>query len=93
MKDLKADLAHPSVLFRPEKEEVLYAYIDVVQLVVSLVLIQVDEGVQKPMYYVSKSLQDAEIRYFPLEKAILAINHATKKIPQYFQAHTVIVLT
>lgn len=56
MKDLKADLAHPSVLFRPEKEEVLYAYIDVVQLVVSLVLIQVDEGVQKPMYYVSKSL-------------------------------------
>lgn len=93
MKDLKAYLAHPSILFRLEKEEVLYAYIDVAQLVGSLVLTQVDEGVQKPMYYVSKSLQDAEIRYFSLEKDILAIIHATKKIPQYFQAHTVIVLT
>ena len=33
------------------------------------------------------------MRYLPLEKAILAIVHATQKLPHYFQAHTVIVLT
>ena len=33
------------------------------------------------------------MRYLPLEKAILAIVHATRKLPHYFQAHTVIVLT
>ena len=53
---MKAYLAHPPVLFRPEKEEVLYAYVAVVQHAVSLVLIRVDDEVQKSVYYVSKSL-------------------------------------
>ena len=92
-KELKAYLAHPLVLSRPEKEEVLYAYIAVTQHVVSLVLIWVDGGIQKPVYYVNKSLQKAEVRYLPFEKAILAVIHATKKVPYYFQAHMVIVLT
>lgn len=48
---------------------------------------------QKLVYYVSKSLQEAEVHYFPLEKAILAIVHATRKLPHYFQTHTVVVLT
>ncbi|XP_065621393.1 uncharacterized protein LOC136064079 [Quercus suber] len=33
------------------------------------------------------------IRYLPLEKAILAVVLRTQKLPYYFQAHTVIVLT
>ena len=58
-----------------------------------MVLIQVDDRVQRPVYYVSKSLHEAEIRYLPLEKVILAVVHATQKLPYYFQAHTVMVLT
>ena len=41
----------------------------------------------------SKSLHEAEVRYLPLEKAILAIVLGTHKLPHYFQAHTVVVLT
>ena len=41
----------------------------------------------------SKSLPKAKIRYLPLEKAILAVVHATRKLPHYFQVHTVMVLT
>ena len=41
----------------------------------------------------SKSLHEAEIRYLPLEKTILAVVHGTRKLPHYFQAHTVIILT
>ena len=41
----------------------------------------------------SKSLHKAEIRYLPLEKAILAVVHGTRKLPHYFQAHIVVVLT
>ena len=76
-----------------EEEEVLFAYIAVALHAVSLVLVRVDDGVQRPVYYVSKSLQEAEIRYLPLEKAILAVVHATQKLPHYFQAHIVVVLT
>ena len=52
-----------------------------------------EDGLQKPVYYVSKSLQEAEIRYLPLEKAILAIVQAMRKLPHYFQAHIMVVLT
>ena len=41
----------------------------------------------------SKSLHEAEVRYLPLEKAILAVVLGTRKLPHYFQAHTVVVLT
>ena len=41
----------------------------------------------------SKSLNEAKVRYLPLEKTILAVVHATRKLPHYFQTHTVVVLT
>ena len=52
-----------------------------------------DSGIQWPVYYVSKSINEAEVRYLPLEKAILAVVNATRKLPHYFQAHTVVVFT
>ena len=55
--DLKAYLAHPSILSRPEKEEILYAYIVVTPHAISLVLIRVEEGIQSLVYYVSKSFR------------------------------------
>ena len=77
----------------PLTDEVLFSYIVVASHVVSLVLIRIDNGVQRPVYYVRKSLQEAEICYLPLEKAILAVVHATRKLPHYFQAHTIFGLT
>ena len=41
----------------------------------------------------SKSLHETEIHYLPLEKAILVVVHGTRKLPHYFQAHTVVILT
>ena len=61
---------------RPKEDEVLFAYINVALHSVSLVMIQVDDGVQKSVYYVSKSLHKAE--------APLAMVHATQKLPHYF---------
>ena len=56
-------------------------------------LIRVDSYIQWPVYYVSKSLHEAEVHYLTLEKAILAVMHGTQKFPHYFQAHIVVVLT
>ena len=78
---------------KPEEEEVLFAYIVVASHAVSLVLIRVNDGVQRPIYYVSKSLHEANVRYLSLEKAILVVVHATRKLPHFFQAHTVVILT
>ena len=63
---------------KPDK--VLFAYIAIALYALSLVLIRIDCGVQRPVYYVSKSLHEAEVL-------------GTRKLPHYFQAHTVVVLT
>ena len=91
--NLKDYLSRPPIMSSPETDEVLFAYIAVAPHAVSLVLIRVDDGKQQPVYYMSKSLHDAEIRYLPLEKAILAMVHGTRKLLHYFQAYTVVILT
>ena len=74
---LKDYLSRPPIMSSLEVDEVLFAYIGVAPHAVSLVLIRVDSGVQRPFYYISKSLHEAEIRYLPLKKAILAVVQAT----------------
>ena len=91
--ELKRYLSHPPIMFSPVVDEILFAYIAIALYAISLMLIRVDSGIQRLVYYVSKSLNEAEVRYLPLEKTILAIVHATRKLPHYFQAHTVAILT
>ena len=90
---LKQYLSRPPIISSPVVDEVLFAYIAVAFYAISFVQIRVDSGIQRPVYYVSKSLNEAEVRYLPLEKAILSVVHATRKLPHYFQVHTVVVLT
>ena len=81
---LKEYLSRPPIMSSPMVDEVLFAYLAVAFPAVSFVLIRVDSGIQRPVYYVSKSLHEAEVHYLPLEKAILAVVHATiisKHIP------------
>ena len=90
---LKEYLSHLPIMSSPQMDEILFAYIVVAPHVVSLVLIWVDNGIQRLVYYVSKSLHETEVRYLPLEKAILVMVHGAQKLPHYFQAHMVVVLT
>ena len=86
-------LSHPPIMSSSEMDEILFAYIAVTLHAVSLVLIRVDNGIQRSIYYISQSLHEAEVQYLPLENAILAVVHVTRKLPHYFQTHTVVVLT
>ena len=91
--ELKQYLSHPPIMSSLMVDEVLFAYITVALYAIRLVLIRVDSGIQRLVYYVSKSLNEVEVRYLPLEKVILAVVHAIRKLPHYFQAHAVVVLT
>ena len=48
---------------------------------------------QQPVYYFSKTLVDVGERYLPMEKLVLALIYAIRKLPHYFQAHTMYILT
>ena len=66
-----------------EPGEDLFMYLSVSDHAVSIVLLR-DQGVQQPVYYISKKLVDVETRYLPLEKLVLALVHAMRKLPHYF---------
>ena len=59
-RELKRHLSHPPIMSSPVVDEVLFAYLAVALHAISLVLIRVDNGIQWPVYYVSKSLNEAE---------------------------------
>jgi ribonuclease HI len=60
---------------------------------VSAVLVRELVQEQRPIFFVSKAMDETELRYLPLEKAALALLHAAKKLPHYFQSSTVTVLS
>jgi len=91
--DLKKYLSSPPLLSKPKKDETLYVYLAVSNGAVSAALIREDEGVQKPVYYVSKALLDAETRYQKLEKLALALIVTSRKLKHYFQSFPITVLT
>ena len=80
------------MLIAPELREDLFMYLSVSEHAVSAVLLR-DQVVQQPIYYISKTLVDAETRYLPLDKLVQVLVQATRKLPYYFQAHTVYILT
>uniref|UniRef100_A0A2N9J899 Uncharacterized protein n=1 Tax=Fagus sylvatica TaxID=28930 RepID=A0A2N9J899_FAGSY len=90
---LKEYLSAAPLLSTPVNGESLYVYLAVSEHAVSAAIVREDCNVQKPVYYTSKTLDGAESRYLPLEKLAFALVCSSKKLPHYFQAHTMIVLT
>ncbi|GJR86178.1 reverse transcriptase domain-containing protein [Tanacetum coccineum] len=56
---------------------------------VSVALLMERDGRQAPIHYVSRTLQGAEINYPPMEKLVLALVHAARRLKRYFQGHTI----
>ncbi|GJY45403.1 reverse transcriptase domain-containing protein [Tanacetum coccineum] len=46
-----------------------------------------------PIYFVSRALRGPELNYTSMEKLVLALVHASKRLKRYFQAHPIIVIT
>ncbi|XP_071902705.1 uncharacterized protein [Coffea arabica] len=91
--ELKAHLARLPALTSPELGETLFIYLAVGEGTISAVLVREEDKVQKPIYYVSRALQGAEARYSAVERYVLALVHAARKLRTYFQAHPVVVMT
>ena len=90
---LKTYLSSPPILVSPIEGELLTLYLAVSDFSTSAVLVRDKERVQHPVYYYSRALRGAEERYLRMEKLILALVTAARKLHPYFQAHTIEVPT
>jgi len=91
--NLKEYLASPPVLCKPQLGTPLRLYFAATDRIISLVLVQEQDQVQKPIYCVSKVLQGPEVRYQALEKTTMEVVFSTRRLHHYFQSFTVVVMT
>ena len=92
--EIKQYLTKSPILVSLDAGEALYLYLAVSDIEVSAALFkECGDAKLRPVFFVIKSLTDAETRYNRLERATLALRTAAKKLRPYFQAHPVVVLT
>ena len=91
--ELKQYLSSPPILSSPLSEEDLFMYLAVSEVAVSAILFCDENKKQRPVFYLSKTLLDAETRYSAVEKMVLALVNAKKKLHHYFETHLITVIT
>ena len=78
---MKQNLAEPPILVSPGHGETLYLYFAASNIAVSAALFkECGDAKLRPVFFVSKSLANAETRYTPLELATLALRTAARKL-------------
>ncbi|KAJ9557881.1 hypothetical protein OSB04_012495 [Centaurea solstitialis] len=93
LQSLKKYMSNPPLLTKPIEGESLQLYLAVSNNAVSAVLVREGDQHQQPIYYISKSFLDAETRYTSMEKLLLGLVTAAKKLRHYFESHHIIVVT
>ncbi|XP_038974505.1 uncharacterized protein LOC120105822 [Phoenix dactylifera] len=81
--ELRRLLASPPLLTKPQQGELLYLYLAVSPVAVSSVLLREENKLQRPVYYTSRVLRDAETRYFKLEKTTFALSDRAGRIAKW----------
>ncbi|XP_019171054.1 PREDICTED: uncharacterized protein LOC109166617 [Ipomoea nil] len=80
----------PPVLTAPVHGCLLILYISAQDSSVGTLLAQEnDRGKENALYYLSRMMTPSEIKYSPIEKLCLALVFAIKKLKNYFEAHTI----
>nr|GEW59873.1 reverse transcriptase domain-containing protein [Tanacetum cinerariifolium] len=92
-KQLKQHLARLPMPVASKPQEELIIYLSASYGMISAVLMIERDTVQTPIYFVSRALQTLELNYTPMEKLVLALVCAAKRLRIYFQAHPTVVIT
>ncbi|GJY19688.1 reverse transcriptase domain-containing protein [Tanacetum coccineum] len=91
-KQLKQYLSELPLLVAPKPKEELIVYLSASYGAISVVLMTERGIVQTLVYFVSRALQGPELNYTPIEKLVLSLVFAAKRLRRYFQAHPIAIL-
>lgn len=87
----KETLSAPPMLIKSNPRETLYLYLAIAEEEISVALVKDYNKVQKLIYFISRALENAELRYPKVENGILALVFSSRRLPPYFQVHPIIV--
>ena len=89
MTQLKQTLRQAPMLACPTPRETLSVYLAASTSAVSAGLAVNRGGQQLPVYFVSRALFQTERNYPVLERLVLALVHAARRLRRYFQVHAI----
>lgn len=81
------------MLSKPKVGDILKLYLVAFDHAINAVFTREEDEIQHPVYYASKALHNAKIRYSPVENLAYALVIASQKLWPYFLEHPVEVLT
>ncbi|GJT18217.1 reverse transcriptase domain-containing protein [Tanacetum coccineum] len=85
-RQMKEHIAKLPMLTALEEQEELIVYLAASKEAVSVVLMTEREARQMPIYFVSRALRGPEVNYTAMEKLVLALVHASKRLRRYFNS-------
>lgn len=69
---LKESLMKASLMYAPDYLKDFNLYLAATDTTIAMVLVQEDDGIEHPIYYLSKNLNDTESKYSYVENLALA---------------------
>lgn len=81
---LKQFMSTLPILVRLKENSPLTLYLAVSKKAISSVLVHDNDGDERPIYFVSKFLKEAEICYQKIKRLDLAVVNTSRRLKQYF---------
>lgn len=87
---IKAYLMQPPILMSPILGKSLLLYVSTIEVSLGIFLAQQDnEGKERAIYYISRTLVQYELNYSPTKKACLALVSASQKLRHYLLSQSI----
>jgi hypothetical protein len=90
--EIKEYLSKPPVLVPPQQDKLFYVYLSVGDTSIALLVIQVHDGKERVVFYLSRRMLDAETRYREIEKLYLCLFFKCVKLHHILLATETIVI-
>jgi hypothetical protein len=91
-KEIKEYLARPPVLVSPQQDMSFYIYLSVGDTSIASVVVQVYDGKEKVMFYLSRRMLDTETRYHEIERLCLYLFFTRTKLRHILLFAEIIVI-
>ncbi|KAK1696633.1 hypothetical protein QYE76_013330 [Lolium multiflorum] len=90
--EIKRYLTTPPVLVPPQQDRLFYIYLSVADTSIASVVVQLYEGVEKVVFYLSRRMLDAETRYPEVEKLCLCLFFTCTKLHHILLTAEIIII-
>ena len=90
---VKDTLVRVLLMYPPNYQNDYFLYIVVTDMTIAMVLCQVENGIEHPIYYLSRNLNDTKVKYSYIEKLALAAVQAVQIFFHYILLRKTIVIS